>query len=156
MRNKDTILLENAYASIINEASKKGKKPDWLLAAELKAEAKQGKGKGVSKCPDCGCNPSKPKAGCKCKHKNKKMMKEGHEEGMSPTTDVHSTGQTAFGLFSCQDYEGNDLLGLYSSQQEAEQARRGYIEGPAGEGEGEDFGEHIKIVQLKFNINVLE
>jgi len=148
MRTKDTILLEEAYASIFNEAAKKGK-PDWLLAAQLKAEGK--KGNGNTKCPKCGCNPDKPKAGCKCKHKNKKMMKEGHEEGMSPTTDVHTTGQTAFGLFSCQDYEGNDLLGLYSSQQEAEQARRGYIEGPAGEGEGEDFGEDIKIVQLKFN-----
>jgi len=151
MRTKDTILLEEAYTLVVNETSK-GHKPDWLLAAQLKAEGKKGKkGNGNTKCPKCGCNPDKPKAGCKCKHKNKKMMKEGHEEGMSPTTDVHSTGQTAFGLFSCQDYEGNDLLGLYSSQQEAEQARRGYIEGPAGEGEGEDFGEHIKIVQLKFN-----
>jgi hypothetical protein len=91
MRTKDTVLLEEAYASVINEASKKGKKPDWLLAAELKAEAKQGK--GVSKCPDCGCNPSKPKAGCKCKHKNKKQVDENafqdDEEEIMNAVDHH-------------------------------------------------------------------
>jgi hypothetical protein len=83
MRTKDTILLEEAYASIFNEAAKKGK-PDWLLAAQLKAEGK--KGNGNTKCPKCGCNPDKPKAGCKCKHKNKKMMKEefGEQEERDP------------------------------------------------------------------------
>ena len=89
MRNKDTILLENAYASIINEAAKKAK-PDYLdvdgdgnkKESWKKAEADKAKGnksKGTSKCSDCGCNPSKPKPGCKCKHKNKKVVKEMHE-----------------------------------------------------------------------------
>jgi len=53
-------------------AEAKNKKPDWLIAAQKGAEAGQGKdkGKGVTKCPDCGCNPAKPKTGCKCKHHN--------------------------------------------------------------------------------------
>ena len=103
MRTKDTVLLEEAYASVINEASKKGKKPDWLLAAELKAEAKQGKGKGVSKCPKCGCNPDKPKAGCKCKHKNKKMMKEEHEEHDHLSDPIIKRGMT---IISQYKHEG--------------------------------------------------
>jgi hypothetical protein len=132
MRTKDTILLEEAYASIFNEAAKKGK-PDWLLASQLKAEGKKGNGNTkcpkcdckigkpkegckckcdtkkvaeemkTSKCPDCGCNPDKPKAGCKCKHKNKKMMKEEHEEQDHLSDPIIKRGMT---IISQYKHEG--------------------------------------------------
>jgi hypothetical protein len=54
MRTKDTILLENAYNQV------------W---------------ENASKCPECDCTVGHPKEGCDCKHHNsKEEVKESSEK----------------------------------------------------------------------------
>lgn len=71
-KQKDNVLLEQAYNSIIEAAAKK--------------------------CSECGCNPSKPKEGCECEHHNNSKedtVEEAKAKKAKPDyLDVNKNGDT--------------------------------------------------------------
>ena len=73
LKQKDNQLLGDAYSIIL--------------------EAK------MPKCSKCGCNPSKPKKGCKCSHKTKVSVKEDIEENEDDASIAEAKGKKPEWLF---------------------------------------------------------